>query len=52
MFDVFTEEMEVQIKTGISNLYWFREDLRKAWLRSSVGYVTLFLQKLVLTEEN
>ena len=36
MFDVFTEEMEVQIKTGISNLYWFREDLRKAWLRSSV----------------
>ncbi|MCL5024781.1 MAG: restriction endonuclease [Nitrospirae bacterium] len=37
MFDVFTEEIEVQIKTGISHLYWFKEDLRKAWLRSGVA---------------
>lgn len=36
MFDVFTEEIEVQIKAGISNLYWFRKDLKKAWLRSGV----------------
>jgi len=36
MIDVFTEEIEVQIKRGISNLYWYKEDLRKAWLRSSV----------------
>ena len=36
MIDVFTEEIEVQIKRGISNLYWYKEDLRKAWLRSNV----------------
>ena len=36
MFDVFTEEIEVQIKTGISNLYWYRKDLKKAWLRLGV----------------
>ncbi|MDR1895824.1 MAG: hypothetical protein LBR10_03440 [Prevotellaceae bacterium] len=34
MIDVFTEEIEVQIKRGVSNLYWNKEDLRKAWLRS------------------
>lgn len=37
MFDVFTEEIEVQIKKGISNLYWYLGDLKKAWLRSGVG---------------
>jgi len=36
MIDVFTEEIEVQIKKGISNLYWFKGDLEKAWLRAGV----------------
>jgi hypothetical protein len=36
MFDVFTEEIEVLLKDGIANLYWFRQDLYKAWLRSGV----------------
>ncbi len=36
MIDVFTEEIEVQIKKGISNLYWFLGDLEKAWLRAGV----------------
>lgn len=36
MFDIFTEEIEVLIKDGISNLYWYRADLYKAWLRSGV----------------
>lgn len=36
MFDVFTEQIEVQIKQGISNLYWFKQDLWKAWVRSGI----------------
>lgn len=36
MFDVFTEEIEVLIKDGIASLYWFKKDLKKAWLRSGV----------------
>ena len=36
MFDVFTEEIEITIKDGLSNLYWYRGDLLKAWLRSGV----------------
>lgn len=36
MFDVFTEEIEVAIKDGIANLYWYRGDLKKCWLRSGV----------------
>lgn len=36
MIDVFTEEIEVQIKRGVSNLYWYKADLRKAWLRSGI----------------
>ena len=36
MFDVFTEEVEVLIKDGIANLYWYKADLHKAWLRSNV----------------
>lgn len=36
MFDVFTEEVEVLIKDGIANLYWYKGDLHKAWLRSGV----------------
>ena len=36
MFDVFTEEIEVLIKEGVANLYWFKDDLRKAWLRAGV----------------
>jgi len=36
MFDVFTEEIEVLIKDGVANLYWYRSDLYKAWLRSGV----------------
>ena len=46
MFDLFTEEIEVQIKNGISNLYWFKGDLNKAWLRSGVDWKlceTIFL---------
>jgi hypothetical protein len=48
MFDVFTEEIEVQLKTGIANLYWFKKDLKKAWLRSGVEPLlcnSLFLRK-------
>ena len=37
MFDVFTEEIEVLIKDGIANLYWFKGDLHKAWVRSGVA---------------
>jgi hypothetical protein len=37
MIDVFTEEIEVQIKKGISNLYWFLGDLEKSWLRAGVN---------------
>lgn len=36
MFDVFTEQIEVLIKDGIANLYWYRGDLQKAWLRAGV----------------
>ncbi len=36
MFDVFTEQIEVLIKDGIANLYWYKGDLQKAWLRSRV----------------
>lgn len=36
MFDVFTEEVEVLVKDGIANLYWYKGDLHKAWLRSGV----------------
>lgn len=36
MFDVFTEEIELIIKDGIANLYWYHADLKKAWLRSGV----------------
>jgi len=36
MFDVFTDEIEVLIKDGMANLYWFKGDLHKAWLRSKV----------------
>lgn len=38
MIDVFTEEIEVQIKKGISNLYWYLGDLEKAWLRAGVDH--------------
>jgi hypothetical protein len=36
MFDVFTEEIEVIVKDGLANLYWYKDDLKKAWLRSGV----------------
>jgi hypothetical protein len=36
MFDVFDEQIEVLIKDGIANLYWYRGDLSKAWLRVGV----------------
>lgn len=36
MFDVFTEEVEILIKDGMANLYWYKGDLHKAWLRSGV----------------
>lgn len=34
MFDVFDDETELQIKSGIANLYWYKNDLKKAWLTS------------------
>jgi hypothetical protein len=37
MFDVFTEEIEVLIKDGIANLYWYKGDLHKALIRSGVS---------------
>jgi hypothetical protein len=37
MFDVFTEQIEVLIKDGIANLYWYKGDLQKAWLRAGVS---------------
>src|SRR5262245_43760095 len=40
MLDVFTEEVEVLIKDGIANLYWYKGDLHKAWLRSGVSLQT------------
>jgi hypothetical protein len=36
MIDVFTEQIEVLIKDGISNLYWFKGDLKKLWYRVGV----------------
>ncbi|WP_233846337.1 hypothetical protein [Paraburkholderia sp. HD33-4] len=36
MFDVFNEEIEVLIKDGLANLYWYKNDLHKAWQRSGV----------------
>lgn len=39
MFDVFTEQIEVLIKDGIANLYWYKGDLQKAWLRAGVSAV-------------
>lgn len=40
MFEVFTEEIEVLIKDGVANLYWYRGDLQKAWVRSGVDQAT------------
>jgi len=37
MIDVFTEEIEIQIKIGLTNIYWYLPDLKKAWLRSGVN---------------
>jgi hypothetical protein len=37
MFDVFTEEVEVLVKDSIANLYWYKGDLHKAWIRSGVS---------------
>lgn len=36
MFDVFSEQIEVLLRDGIANLYWYRADLKKAWLRAGV----------------
>lgn len=40
MIDVFNEEIEIHIKNGIANLYWFRGDLEKCWLKSGVDKTT------------
>ncbi len=37
MFDVFTDEIEVLIKEGIANLYWYKSYLKKAWLTAGVS---------------
>jgi len=36
MIDVFTEEIEVIIKDGLANLYWYRNDLKKAFIKAGV----------------
>lgn len=36
MIDVFNEQIEVLIKEGISNLYWYKGDLKKLWYRVGV----------------
>ncbi|MCC5627310.1 restriction endonuclease [Nostoc sphaeroides CHAB 2801] len=36
MLDVFSEEVELLIKSGISNLYWYKAHLKKTWLNSGV----------------
>jgi hypothetical protein len=36
VLDVFTDEVEVLIKEGISNLYWYKPYLRKCWLSAGV----------------
>jgi hypothetical protein len=36
MLDVFNEEVEIHIKDGIANLYWYKGDLQKAWARAGV----------------
>ena len=38
MFDVFSEEVEVLIKNGIADLYWYKGDLHKAWIRAGVPH--------------
>lgn len=37
MLDVFNEELEMHIKSGMANLYWYKSDLKKAWLSSGVN---------------
>lgn len=45
MFDVFTEEIEVLLKDGIANLYWFKRDLHKAWLKNKgTSYLMIAIQ--------
>jgi hypothetical protein len=41
MFDVFTEQIEVLIKDGIANLYWYKGDLQKAALRAGVEHTLM-----------
>lgn len=36
MIDVFNEQIEVLIKDGISNLYWYKGDLKKSFYRANV----------------
>ncbi|NIS17814.1 MAG: hypothetical protein GWN00_09130, partial [Aliifodinibius sp.] len=36
MFEVFTPEIEQLIKDGIANLYWYKDDLKKAWIIAGV----------------
>jgi len=37
MFDEFNDEIELEIKSGIANLYWFKNDLKKAWISSGIS---------------
>jgi restriction endonuclease len=36
MFDVFTEEIEILIRNGMANLYWYKDDLKRLWLQAGV----------------
>lgn len=37
MFDEFNDEIELEIKSGMENLYWFKNDLKKAWITSGIS---------------
>jgi hypothetical protein len=52
VFDVFTEQIEVLIKDGLSNLYWYKGDLHKAWLRAGVPDALCREISLIKDEEN
>jgi len=36
MFDIFTDEIEVTLKEGITNLYWYKDDLKRVWFQVGV----------------
>jgi hypothetical protein len=45
MFDEFDDEIELEIKSGIANLYWFKNDLKIAWINSGIS--PTFCEKII-----